>query len=205
VLELDQRFGRVFGTVKLSAFPKQNTMPERKHDERTQETVSGSGGGYNVGCYPTRDVSAQTSGIGGDGYTRVLWRGTDGRISLWKLDPVLNFVTYHEYGPYAGYSPIAITTAHNNNTYVLWRNTDDSISLWLVDANLNFVAYHAYGPYAGWIAKSLSVDTNTNNTFRLTWRNTDGSISLWFLDQNLNFVRYHQDGPFFGYDPGSTD
>jgi hypothetical protein len=38
-------------------------------------------------------VSAQTSGVGGDGYTRNFWIGTDGRISVWKLDPNLNFVT----------------------------------------------------------------------------------------------------------------
>jgi hypothetical protein len=34
-------------------------------------------------------ASAQNSGLGGDGYTRALWRGTDGSISLWKLDPPL--------------------------------------------------------------------------------------------------------------------
>jgi hypothetical protein len=125
------------------------------------------------------NASAQTSGIGADGYTRLLWRGTGGEISLWRLDPGLGFVDYHAYGPYPGWSPIAITTAHNNNTYALWRNTDGIISLWLLDPNLNFVSYHAYGPYPGWIAKGLSVDTNgTTNNFRVVWRNTDGSVSV---------------------------
>jgi hypothetical protein len=150
-------------------------------------------------------VSAQTTGIGGDGFTRVLWRGTDGSISLWKLNTSLNFVTSHAYGPYAGWSPIAITNAHNNNTYVLWRYTDNSISLWEVDSNLNFVTFHAYGPYVGWIPKTLSVDTNGNNNFRLTWKNTNGHLSLWSLDQNLNFVTFQEYGADFGWDPGSTD
>ena len=34
--------------------------------------------------------SAQSGGIGGDGVMRLLWRGTDGSISLWKLDGNLN-------------------------------------------------------------------------------------------------------------------
>ena len=34
-------------------------------------------------------VSAQTSGVGSDGFTRILWRGTDGKISLWKLNASL--------------------------------------------------------------------------------------------------------------------
>jgi hypothetical protein len=66
-------------------------------------------------------VSAQTSGIGPDGYTRFLWKGTDYSISLWQLDPSLNFYNNHAYGPYDGWDPIALTTAHNNNSYVLWE------------------------------------------------------------------------------------
>jgi hypothetical protein len=44
-------------------------------------------------------VSAQGSGIGDDKITRLLWTATDGSISLWKLDPVLNPLSSHAYGP----------------------------------------------------------------------------------------------------------
>jgi hypothetical protein len=47
-------------------------------------------------------VSAQTGGVGGDGYTRMMWRGTDGSISIWKLDPSLNSVGAHDYGTIMG-------------------------------------------------------------------------------------------------------
>jgi hypothetical protein len=148
-------------------------------------------------------VSAQTSGVGGDGYTRNFWIGTDGRISVWKLDPNLNFVASHDYGPYAGYSPIALTVAHNNNTYVLWRYSDGSISLWLLDPNLNYVTSHLYGPYPGNTAVGLSVATDgTTNNFRVIWRYTDGSLSVWTVDQSLNFVNAANYGPIFGYEPG---
>jgi hypothetical protein len=149
-------------------------------------------------------VSAQTSGIGGDGYTRLLWRGTDSRISLWKLDPVLNFDSFHEYGPYDGWLPIAITTARNNNTYILWRHTDGTAQVWLVDANLNFVTNAIYGAYSGWTAESLSADTNGNSTLRLIWRHTNGSVSIWFLLPNLGGNGAHIYGPYFGFDPGSA-
>jgi hypothetical protein len=148
-------------------------------------------------------VSAQTSGVGRDGYTRSLWFGTDGRISVWKLDPNLNFVTSHDYGPYAGYSPVALTAASNNNIYVLWRYSDGSISLWLLDPNLNYVTSHLYGPYSGYTAIGLGPYTDgTTNNFHVIWRYTDGSWNVWLVDQNLNYIASRKYGPFFGWEPG---
>ena len=83
-----------------------------------------------------------------------MWRGTDGSISLWKLDPVLNFVGSHNYGPYAGWSPVALTML-GNNTYVLWSATDGTANIWVLDANLNFISSRTLdqsvaGPLRGW-------------------------------------------------------
>src|ERR1700730_15124418 len=150
-------------------------------------------------------VYAQTSGVGGDGYTRNFWYGTDCRISVWKLDPNLNFVTSHDYGPYTGWCPIALTVAHDNNTYVLWRYYDNSISLWLLDPNLNYLNSHVYGPYAGFTAIGLSPYTDgTTNNFRVVWRYTDSSISVWTVDPNLNYITSRNYGPYFGWEPGSV-
>jgi hypothetical protein len=148
------------------------------------------------------DVSAQSSGIGGDGDTRLLWRGTDGSISVWKLNPSLAVLGGHIYGPYYGWQPVALTTANNNFSYVLWRDTNNFVSLWAIDANLNFAFNKTYGPFYGWVAETLSVDTNGNSTLRLIWRSSTGQVSVWFLDQNLNFVRNAIYGPFFGWNPG---
>jgi hypothetical protein len=115
--------------------------------------------------------------------------GTNGSISLWKLDGNLNEVAFHVYGSYPDYDPIAITAAANSYTYVLWRNTDNSISLWGVDPALNFAFYKSYGPYPGFIAETLSTDTNGNSTLRLIWRNTNGQADVWFLDAALNYIR----------------
>jgi hypothetical protein len=148
---------------------------------------------------------AQNTGVGGDGYTRLLFRGTDYSIGLWKLDPNFNIVISITYGPYPGYTPVALTTDVNGYSYVLWRYSDGSIALWLVDPNLNFVANHGYGPYPGWTAKGLSVSASGSSpNFRVLWRFTDGTGDLWNVDGNLNFVNGASFGPYFGWDPGYT-
>src|SRR5712671_4667247 len=82
-------------------------------------------------------VSGQTSGVGGDGYTRVLWRSTNGVAGLGILDIRAPYPTLYAFlGPFVGWSPIAITTARNNNTYVLWRHTNNYASLWVFDQSL---------------------------------------------------------------------
>jgi hypothetical protein len=153
-------------------------------------------------------VFAQNSGVAGDGTMRLMWRGTDSHISLWKFDAssAMNSTIYREHGPYNGWQPIALTTANNNNSYVLWRHTNGSISLWLVDANLNYVTSRVYGPYDGWIAESLSVETIggiNKDRFRVIWRNTSGAVSLWLVDASLNLVNSRVYGPYFGWTPSS--
>jgi len=149
-------------------------------------------------------ASAQTTGVGGDGYTRQLWRGTDYSIALWKLDPNLNFVLGHNYGPFLGYTPVALTTDVNGYSYVLWRYTDGSINIWLIDPNLNFITSRAYGPYPAWTAKGLSVSTSGSSNIRVLWRHTGGSVALWNVDGNLNVLNSVSYGPYFGWDPGYT-
>jgi hypothetical protein len=147
-------------------------------------------------------VSAQNIGLGGDGFTRLMWRGTDYSIALWKINSSLALVGSITYGPYPGWTPVAITTDRLGFTYVLWRYADGTINLWLVDPNLNFVTSHAYGPYTGWTAKGLSADAGGSNNFRVIWRFTEGAASLWNVDGNLSFVNSQAYGPSFGFDPG---
>ena len=149
-------------------------------------------------------ASAQSSGIGGDANTRLLWTATDSSISLWELNSTLGFLTNHVYGPYDGWTPVAITTTNNNTTCVLWKYTDGRISLWTVDPNLNIVSSTQYGPYNGWTAQSLSADTNGNDWIRVIWKETRGYVSIWELSNCEAFVRNAVYGPYFGWEPGST-
>jgi len=146
-------------------------------------------------------VFAQGVGLGGDGFTRQLWTGTDWRASLWKLDGNLNQVSSVQYGPFAQWEPIGIAVNQtNNNSYVLWRNTNGGISVWIVDPNLNFVTAQTFGPFAGWIPKGIAWGASG---LRIYWRFWDGSISFWSVDGNsLAFTNSKNYGPFFGWVPG---
>ncbi len=145
-------------------------------------------------------LSAQTTGVGSDGYTRVLWRATDSSVSLWKLDSSLNYSTGKVYGPINGWVPVALVTGLDNYTRLLWRATDGSAALWLLDSNLNLVTSANYGAYFGWTPESLSIDSADRT--RLIWKETDGAISVWMLGPTLAGITSHVYGPYFGYDPG---
>ena len=152
---------------------------------------------YALAVHPG-GASAQTSGLGGDGYTRTMWRGTDGSISIWKLDPALNFVGLHNYGPYAGAVPVALITTANNNSYVLWNFTDGTANIWVLDANLNFITGSNFGPIADWTAVGLSLDVNGN--FGLVWKSSLGQLALWTINAALNVIASSAVyGPFFGW------
>jgi hypothetical protein len=155
-------------------------------------------------------VLAQSSGVGCDGATRLLWKGTNASISLWKLDSNLNILGNAVYGPYVGWAPAGITTACNNNTYVLWLGlTADGLAfngaalIQRLDANLNYVTQQAYGPASGWLPESLSVDTTPNSTLRLIWRGgntiSGGTVSIWYLQPDLSVVKTVAYGPAPGY------
>jgi len=146
-------------------------------------------------------LSAQTSGVGCDGYTRVLWKATDGSIALWLLNSSLDVVVGYSYGPYDTWIPVAITVGCDNYTRMLWRNTDGTAVLWLVYPNLSStVTAQRYGPYAGWTAESLSINP-TNNQTRLIWGETQGFLAVFILDPTLNYITGRVYGPYFGYRP----
>jgi hypothetical protein len=143
---------------------------------------------------------AQTSGMGSDGNTRFLWRAANNEISLWDADANLSAFASIVYGPYAGWTPVAMTAGLNNYTYVLWTYANGAVGIWLVDPNLNFVNIAVYGPYLGWTGESLSTGTSSTN-LRLLWKRTDGMLAIYSLDQNLNFLKGALYGPYFGWNP----
>jgi hypothetical protein len=149
-----------------------------------------------------RTLSAQTSGVGSDGNTRVLWRATNGSVSVWKVDPNLTYIDSHIYGPYDGWSPLSLAVSSNNRTYLLWRNTSGQAAIWWLDQNLNFGNSVNTDPYYGWIPETLSVGTASPFDLRVIWKNTNGSVSIWVLNADLTYLNARAYGPYYGYDPG---
>jgi len=144
---------------------------------------------------------AQTSGVGWDGYTRLLWRASDQHAALWTLDSNLNFVSGIGYGPYFGWVPVALTTGNKNYSYVLWRTTTGNAAIWLLDPYLNYVTGLTTGDNPGWTPETLSTGTGYSN-LRLTWRRYDAALTIMAFDQNLNYQGAAFYGPYFGYDAG---
>lgn len=145
-------------------------------------------------------LSAQTSGTGLDGYTRVLWQGTDSSIAIWKLDGNLNVVYGVKAGPYPGWIPIGLTVGDDNYTRIMWRSTTGALAVWLIDPNLNYVSGYAYGPYLGWLPESTSVDARGYE--RVIWRHTLGYMSVWVLSPNQSQLLVGASYANSGYTPG---
>ncbi len=148
-------------------------------------------------------VDAQASGVGGDGNTSLLWKGTDGSISLWRLDPTVSFLTASAtYGPYGGWTPVALTTDIASYTHVLWRYSDGTVAFWSLDPSLNFASSQRFGPFFGWVAETLSADPSTGGT-RIIWKRTDGAVAVWVVNPNGSLAYDGIYGPYFGYNPGT--
>jgi hypothetical protein len=137
---------------------------------------------------PVRAGEGPTSGVGGDGFTRFLWYGTDGRILIEKCNATLAGCTQQIYGPVPTWIPTAYCVTNSNDSYVLWRNTTGLVAIWRLDVNLGFINAALYqGPQAqGWEAYSLSCDTLPASTQRLLWKNTSGSVAVWIINRDLS-------------------
>ena len=71
----------------------------------SKDSLLGAASAVVLACVYPINMSAQTSGVGTDGYTRLLWRATNGSISVWKVDSNLNYADSHIYGPYDRWTP----------------------------------------------------------------------------------------------------
>lgn len=145
-------------------------------------------------------LSAQTSGTGLDGYTRVFWQGADSSIVVWKLDGNLNVVSGVTDGPYAGWVPLGLTVGDDNYTRIIWRSTGGQLATWLLDPNLNYVAGNTFGPFAGWLPVSTSL--NSGGYEWVIWRHTLGYMAVWVLSPNQSQIIETVGFTNSGYTPG---
>jgi hypothetical protein len=156
----------------------------------------------STGIQP-RVAVAQTSGIGSDGNTRILWKNVTGEIDLWDVNAALNLFADAAYGPYPGYTPVALTVGWNDYSYVLWNYVDGTAVIWVVDPYLNYVGGVAYGPYAGWTAESLSTGTSLTE-LRLLWQSDIGELAVFGLGAEALLINDALYGPYVGWSPSAS-
>jgi Astacin (Peptidase family M12A)/PQQ-like domain len=119
--------------------------------------------------------------------SKILWRHTDGRISLWTVNSLGNHLVDLQYGPFDGF-----TAVNYADGKILWRHTTGKISLWTVDSVGRHLSDIQYGPFDGFTAVNYAGG-------KILWRHTTGKISLWTVDslgRHLSDIQY---GPFDGF------
>ncbi|MEZ4450508.1 MAG: hypothetical protein R3B09_13595 [Nannocystaceae bacterium] len=126
--------------------------------------------------------AVQCTRTGGDATTwrgSLLWHHTDGRISLWWIDPLFNEGQhgYKESGPYIGWTPLFLSGQN-----LLWQRGDGRISYWKLNDEGTNGGYTEHGPFPGW---SLVGCTQIGTVERrILWRHGDGRISYWAVTSN---------------------
>jgi len=114
-------------------------------------------------------------------------------------------VNLRTYGPYAGWTPVAVAASPDQTFRLLWRNANGRASLWRLD---NFgnptgpgstIEGNEFGPFAGWSPIDVSVGGDGNS--RLLWANTNGAASVWVVSPLGAFLTGREYGPYAGWAP----
>ena len=149
----------------------------------------------NNGSY---DSAPATVSITVNANTHVLWTNTDGTASLWNYNTTGGTFTQNTYGPYAGWTAIAIADGGTDGlTRVLWDNTNGTASIWSLDTTTGAFTQFTFGPYAGWAATALSV--GPDNTTHVLWLNANGTASLWNYSATGGTFTQNTYGPYSGW------
>jgi hypothetical protein len=135
-----------------------------------------------------------------DNVTHILWTSATGQALVWSVDSTTgNYTAGITYGPYPGYTAVALACGTDGLTRVLWANPLGMASLWIMDAQNQYQSCTIFGPYAGWIPTDL--DVGSDDLARVLWTNTtDGRAIVWSVDANGNPTNNQNFyGPFNGY------
>jgi len=128
------------------------------------------------------------------GSTYALWNNS-GQASLWKI-PASGSMTSASYGPYAGWTPVALASDTSGNAYILWTTTAGSASVWKLSSSLAITTSQTFGPFSGWTAKSLAVGPDSH--VHLLWNGPSNAASIYniVLGASSTSKAY---GPFSGW------
>lgn len=124
----------------------------------------------------------------GDGTSRIAWKNTGARLSLWKTDRAGKRASYTNFGPYPKFSPRAIALDPSGKTRVLWNHTSGGSDVRTVDADGSVASVSSYNyPPTNFVAKtngktvSLSWSGSANaQSYRIV-RSRSGNSELKFF------------------------
>ncbi len=129
--------------------------------------------------------------------SHLLWNNANGTASIWNYDPASGTYTFHNFGPFAGYTAKTIADGPDGKVRVLWTKADGTASIWNLDNGTGTYTYHNFGPYPGFAAKALSV--GPDNITHILWDSTDGHASFWNYNAAAGTYTFHNFGPYPGF------
>lgn len=154
--------------------------------------------------FPAARWNAVGAGTEPGGASRLLWRHSDGRASLWRVSPGGAVLDSREYGPYPSWSPTLIAIGPSDGkTRLLWTRDDGLLSLWRLSAAGALEESAEFGTPSGWDCVGLGV--GADNKVRLLWkRRADGRARFSRLSVSGTTVEADiQHGPFGLWEPES--
>jgi len=146
--------------------------------------VGSSGAGTTIA---TIDMAWSVAGIGDmnrDGKADLLWRYTDGTVSLWQMDgaTVTSSTSLGAVDP--SWSIVGLADFNGDNREdIVWRNADGTVSIWLMDGGSFIGGGTVYNPGPTWKVAGMG-DFNGDGKADLLWRNDDSSIAIWNMNGN---------------------
>jgi len=128
------------------------------------------------------------------GSTYALWNHS-GQASLWKI-PASGSYTSASFGPFAGWTPVALSSDTSGNAYILWTSTTGAASVWKLSSSLTQTTSQTFGPFSGWTAKSLAVGPDGH--VHVLWNGPSNAASIYniVLGASSTSKAY---GPFTGW------
>jgi len=127
-----------------------------------------------------RGLTASDVAVRAGGLTHLLWTGADGRMSISSVNASGIETRGPVFGPYAGWSAIAIADAPDGDTWALWRATDGRVSLSKHHNGSVTLAYRL-GAFLDWSAQDITVGADGRP--RLLRTSPSGLASIVTIDE----------------------
>ena len=140
--------------------------------------------------------------VGPDNVAHILWTVSDGRTTLWYVNPDNSYGLVGVYGPYVDSGGIwkagTLATGPDGVSRLLWTNPDGRATLWFINPDASYGLSGAYGPYAdsGGVWRAGAVSVGPDAVAHILWTNPDGRATLWFVNPDNSYGLVGAYGPY---------
>jgi hypothetical protein len=176
----------VAGKTRSTDFPTANAF---------QSSLAGQNSAF-VAKILSHAFSGQDVAADASGRAHLLWDSYNGQSVQWSVGNSLNVNSGAVFGPFSGWTAVAVAAGSDGLTRILWTNTDGETTLWLEDSSGMLIS-HAFSPISGWSAKDVAVGSNGDTL--ILWTNSSGTMVVWSVDGKFNVTSSPVYGPISGW------